>query len=481
MHFIAKITVMLTAFATGIVLFGQAAFPEQEQTEPVPVAPKVQSVVDELTRFFASSDTTPKRSRIQRPEEAPYCKVIPGPDQCSTLVYRCRYSPSKQIYTAIESLLSNAGVAEYVKEHNLIMIYDHNDRIRSIKETLIAMDVPSPQILIEAKIVEVTRSDGMQRSLTMTFANNNGTAGFQTSVPGQSSSSTDGAKMSWTANLGSDNNLNIALRWLLTAEDAKILSSPNIVVSRNQKSSISTGQDIPIQEATTVSSGISISTKFRRVGVSLEVEPVLINGNQVTLRVLPQVSNVLRYETIQQGTGTSATTYPVPVISIRNVETNLRMLDRQVVMMGGLYTNTNSVQQQRIPFLSDIPVLGEVFTSKYSISEVVQLIFFLKVHILSPEEVADGFLYDTDEIARSSNFIGDSVVNSKLMPIHQTTTESLKKEVLTSPVLSRIRHESELRKEAAGQKKAAGQEEAQKPSDAAPQKASSGEGQERSK
>jgi general secretion pathway protein D len=81
------------------------------------------------------------------------------------------------------------------------------------------------------------------------------------------------------------------------------------------------------------------------------------------LRLYPQVSSVLRYEKFPVG-GTSDQTYPVPVISVRSIESYLRMQDRQVVMLGGLYSNRDTLQEERVPVLSDIPFLGELFTGK---------------------------------------------------------------------------------------------------------------------
>lgn len=145
-----------------------------------------------------------------------------------------------------------------------------------------------------------------------------------------------------------------------------MLSSPNILISRNEVSRIITGEEIPIQEATSSGNNVLLSTTFKNVGVTLEVEPSMINRDNVTLRVFPKVSNVLRYESVSSGDSS----YSVPVISARSVETHLRMQDKQVVMMGGLYNSRNTLQQQRVPILSDLPYIGELFTGKNESKEV---------------------------------------------------------------------------------------------------------------
>ena len=288
------------------------------------------------------------------------------------------------------------------------------------------MDIPSPQILIEAKVVEVMFSDGMQRNLSLMFQGNRYQAGAQTQVPGNTTSSTSGATGNFTPYAGKD-SMNIAFQWLETAEDATVLSSPNILISRNETSRIVTGEEIPIQEATNTGTSIQMSTSFKEVGVTLEVEPSMINRDNVTLRVYPKVSNVQRYENISSG----GANYSVPVISARSVESYIRMQDKQVVMMGGLYSNRTTLQQERVPFLSDLPYIGELFTGKNESKEVTQLVFFLKIHIIQPDhQVANGIYYDFDNNAKVSEKLGEIVTNADSFPMRERSLKRFRDEVV---------------------------------------------------
>ena len=245
----------------------------------------------------------------------------------------------------------------------------------------------------------------MERNLSISYNGDKYSGGAETRVPG--TTGTDGLNGSFTP----VDDLNISFRWLQTATDARVVSSPNILISRNEVARIVTAQEIPIQEANTVSNSISFSTTYKRVGVTLEVEPQMINDDNVTLRLYPQVSSVLRYEAFPVG-GSSDQTYPVPVISVRSIESYLRMQDKQVVMLGGLYSNRDTLQEERIPVLSDIPFLGEIFTGKNHAREVIQLVFFVKVHIVPPEDVLYGFMYDPNEQMNDSERVADLVVDS---------------------------------------------------------------------
>ena len=402
----------------------------------------VLSVAQQLREMFQPI----RKHARQVEEEPPYLKIIPSTNDTSILIYRCRYVTASKLRNSVDAMISDTGYVEYAVEENLLTIRDATENVEAIAKTLPLIDVATPQVLIEAKIVEVLISDNTQRNLSFMF--NSPTTismidgynqrydgdtlsygGIQTSPQGGSSS--DGSVANWTFAAG-HNNFNIALQWLLTALDAKVLSSPVIVVGRNEEAEISNGQDVPIQSQTITNGSISTSTTFKRVGVTLTVEPLMVNKDNVTLRVEPEVSNIQSYQTISNGSGY----YQVPVISIRSISSYLRLADGQIVIMGGLYTNRNSVQQERIPFLSDIPYLGELFTSKYTDKEILQLLFFLRVRILNPNDMADGVLFDPEEMIRTTNDFGEVMRNSKELPTLETTIERVNDEFIENPLVS---------------------------------------------
>ncbi len=386
----------------------------------------VRSVIEELTELFTNDEPVSVVQVSNRQILPPYSKIIDGTNGRSTLIFRPRFTSAKPMYRALDGIITGSTYVEPLEEQNELIINAPTEEIKSYQNTLEAMDIPSPQILIEAKVVEVMFSDGMQRNLSLMFQGNRYQAGAQTQVPGNTTSSTSGATGNFTPYAGKD-SMNIAFQWLETAEDATVLSSPNILISRNETSRIVTGEEIPIQEATNTGTSIQMSTSFKEVGVTLEVEPSMINRDNVTLRVYPKVSNVQRYENISSG----GANYSVPVISARSVESYIRMQDKQVVMMGGLYSNRTTLQQERVPFLSDLPYIGELFTGKNESKEVTQLVFFLKIHIIQPDhQVANGIYYDFDNNAKVSEKLGEIVTNADSFPMRERSLKRFRDEVV---------------------------------------------------
>ncbi len=107
------------------------------------------------------------------------------------------------------------------------------------------------------------------------------------------------------------------------SRDAKILSAPNIIVDLGSTASIITGEDLPIQETQVTGNSVTTSTFYKRIGVKLNVPPMLINRDLVQLKVNPEVTSVVRFEQFTQNEITVST----PVIAIRNINTELSMLD----------------------------------------------------------------------------------------------------------------------------------------------------------
>ena len=395
-------------------------------------------LVDQLRSLLAPSEI----SKIEKAKSLPlkpFYKIIPGVDGFSTLVYYCRYiEVNKELVNAMESTVTNQGIVERSSEQNVIVIHDRTDKMTELANVMIAMDVEAPQVLVEAKVVEVNVGDGMQRDFDFKFRGTHGsTAGVDTSIQGQSKSD-KGLNVDWFPYVSGSKNFEINLQWLMHGQRAKILSAPNIIVSRNSPATITTGEEVPIQSSSTVGSSTNISTTFKQVGVILEIIPKFINNDTVTLTVAPEVSNISSYTKITSG----ETSYDAPHVSVRKVESTLTLSDGQVIMLGGLYSDKETINEERTPFLSDLPYIGEFFTAKNRGRELVQLIFFLRVTILSPDVIASSVIYDPGAQAKEVRKIGTMLQEStevfpKDQDANKTTLEQIEKEFLDRDKLSK--------------------------------------------
>ena len=344
-------------------------------------------------------------------DDKPYLQIIKSEDDRSTLVYRCRNTKGKSIVDAVESVISRVGTVEESKDENMLVINDTNAKINEIRQLITALDVTVPQILVEAKVIEVYTNDQFEREIEFDYnkgakqadatASRFGYDAEGSALPAQFNFSPFSAGIS-----GSYHRLNYFIKWLQTANDAQILSSPNLTVSLGSTASIVTGEDLPIQSTSSNGSTTNTSINYKRTGIQLQVNPIRINDKTVRLSVTPEVSTVTRYESIEQnGTNTN-----IPVISVRNVKTELTVRDGEVIMLGGLYSSEELKTEKKVPYLSDIPLLGWFFTSVDNTTVLKQLVFFLKVSIIdnSTETFAD-----LDKNASDMRKAGEIIKDSK--------------------------------------------------------------------
>ena len=161
------------------------------------------------------------------------------------------------------------------------------------------------------------------------------------------------------------------MRWLQNNNKAKILSSPYIFVSLGESATVSTGTDLPILNVSVNNEVSQESVDYKRTAVKLRVTPVLINQNTITLQVQPEVTSFVRSSNLSEST-------EAPIISVRNINTKLKVTDGGVVIMGGLHSREYISDQEKTPYIHKIPIIGNLFKGYSKKEEKVQLFLFLK-------------------------------------------------------------------------------------------------------
>ncbi len=383
------------------------------------------SVAEQLSGLFKPTDSK-KIQQLITSKVKPYLKIIENKKEGrSTLIYRCRYAKAQGLVNSMESVISPAATVEYSEEKNLIVINDLTTKMDELQQALFAIDIQVPQLLVEAQIVEVYIEAGMERDMRMEYTKtdrgdgNTSTFGSDL-VPPPQIPPEQGAGFNFfpyssgTTTSRITKNFNLFIKWLKNTRDAKILSAPNMIVDLGATASIITGEDLPIQETQVTGDTVTTSTRYKRVGVKLNVTPELINEDIVQIQVNPEVTSVVRYDTFVQNGNEIKT----PVIAIRNINTELSMIDGEIIMLGGLYSSEKLTSKRKTPFLSDIPYIGELFNSTEDSSVQKQLIFFLKVHVITPGNLDDNKFRDIDKIAEEIHKAADILDDSdKVFPL----------------------------------------------------------------
>ena len=249
---------------------------------------------------------------------------------------------------------------------------------------------PARQILVHAKIIDIDRI--ASKSLGIDWGNGStglsragGTYSFtpQPILFGQIG----------TAN-SADNNLfgggsldrispiAAQLSALITEDKARVLSEPSLMVLDGSEGSILVGGEIPIPVAQssngTSGASASVSIEYKPYGVRLLVGAALVGDKLIQLTVTPEVSE------LDYGAGLQLSGFSVPALTVRRATSTLQMGDGETLVIGGLYSNTVSRQVNRIPLLSQIPVLGEFFKSTTTRKEESELLILIQPEIVTP-------------------------------------------------------------------------------------------------
>ncbi|MDA0119344.1 pilus (MSHA type) biogenesis protein MshL [Vibrio sp. T11.5] len=253
------------------------------------------------------------------------------------------------------------------------------------------------QVILEAKILEVTLSDGYQQGIdwSKAFTSNGAnytigqgtpvTTGTPATLPGLDAV---GSLLGGQANLViSSGSFDAVISFMATQGDLNVLSSPRVTASNNQKAVIKVGTDsyFVTDFSTNVDSSSTTSTTSTDIeltpffsGISLDVTPQIDNDGSVLLHVHPAVIDVTE-ETKNINTGSSGTvSLPLATSSIRESDSVIRAQDGDVVVIGGLMKSNTLDRTSKVPFLGDVPALGHLFRNTTQYTEKTELVILLK-------------------------------------------------------------------------------------------------------
>lgn len=301
------------------------------------------------------------------------------------LVYDCKYIQAFNLRRVIEEFISSDGMVAESNESDQLVVSDRAENIKILTGIIQKLDRPVPQVLIEARIVELNVDSDLEKEVDL-FYERTGTdkltgdlslldqIGTKLGVAGAAPNTGQGGISDSQIWANGNETLNLFIRYLETNGQAKILSAPNLIIQRGKEGSIVTGREVPILSQTSSSGGVTTSTEFKSVGIKLSVKPTMIAGDRIRLEVNPEVSTVIGFSVAGDVSN--------PIIAVRQARTELEVKDGQLISMAGLLQSTDRDTRRRTPGLSNIPLLGALFKSDRRQSEQTQLIIFLKINIL---------------------------------------------------------------------------------------------------
>lgn len=316
------------------------------------------------------------------------------------------------ILPVVQRRLSRRGSVEVDGRSNTLIITDVKDNIDAIRQLVVLLDQPEPQVEIETRIVIASKSFsrdlGVQLNALAINNSTGGTAGFGTAAGSPLAGSTAGVAntiglrpagipqgiINPSGALGANlANTVIGLTTgmigtaqisaLITAAEsrgtARTVATPRVTALNNRKAEISSGQQIPVTTPQTGAGGtggvLVFTTTFISVPLRLEVTPQITDAGTVVLHVIAENNSV----------NTAIAINGTPGIDTQRMETEVLVPNGGTTIVGGVLGDQETETQNRTPGVASLPIIGNLFKRKGVSRQSSEILFFITPRIYRPD------------------------------------------------------------------------------------------------
>ncbi len=318
-------------------------------------------------------------------------------------VVQVNYAKAADIARLFQSVTNNGGVAEergsiaVDDRTNNIIAYQTQERLDELRRIVAQLDIPVRQVMIEARIVEANVD--YDKSLGVRWGGNLG-AGNKWSAWGKNGNldiedgEDGGQQITWPMNtpfvdmgaVGSTSGiglgfvtdnaiLDLQLSAMEKTGNGEVVSQPKVVTADKETAKILKGSEVPYQEA---SSSGATSTSFKEAALSLEVTPQITPDNRIIMEVKV---------TKDEPDFSQAATTGVPAIRKNEVNAKVLVTDGETIVIGGVFSNTQSKSVDKVPFLGDLPYLGRLFRRDLVQDRKSELLVFITPRIMNNQSI----------------------------------------------------------------------------------------------
>ena len=270
--------------------------------------------------------------------------------------------------------LSSRGSVSADVRTNTLLINDTRKKIDEIRRMLEVLDRPVDQVLIEARVViadeSFSRDLGSRFSMTNTDAPGEGsdrsiTTGFDTGF---------GVSGAGTFNLGilrPSSNIEIELSALQAEGRGEVVSNPRVITTNQREATITQGDEIGYTTPQAEGAGQAIATPaFKEALLELKVTPTITSDGRVFMQINIKKDDIKGF------------TNSVPSLTKRSITTGVMVDSGDTVVIGGVYEFRNREDVSKLPWLGDIPVLGNLFKKKGKSNSKAELLVFVTPRVL---------------------------------------------------------------------------------------------------
>jgi type IV pilus assembly protein PilQ len=297
--------------------------------------------------------------------------------------------------THVNRVLSDRGGASHDLTTNTLVVTDTLDRQASVESVLKSVDLPTKQVMIEARIVVAddtfSRDLGAKLGIQRQLKNGDTKFGIGTTQTNSATLATTGVPSATALNFdlttatlaapslgftifnaSAATMLSLELQALEVDSRGKIVSNPRVVTTNLRPAVILQGTQIPYQTSSGV--GVAPTTSFKDALLCLLVSPQILNNDSVILNV----------EVTKDAAGTVQADGQFP-INVKRVKTQVRVNNGETAVLGGIFEQTVRNDTNKVPFLGDLPILGNLFKQNSKSDAKTEMLIFLTPRILQED------------------------------------------------------------------------------------------------
>ena len=324
-------------------------------------------------------------------------KELAGPLIVKT--FTLSYSKAADVQSLLSTKLSERGEIIIDNRTNTLIVTDVKDRMDLIEKLISVFDTPTPQVAIEARIVEATstfiRNLGIQwgwRGISDPFYGNQTSlqfpnkvlldgamipqgivtkgiggplGGYAINLPAPAFSTAIGLSL---GNVLDTFRLDMALSALETSGSGRIISTPTVTTQNNQQAEIIQGRQIPVQTV----ANFTVTTRYVNAALELKATPQITAEGTIIMYIEIQ-NNAADFANLVNG---------IPPIITQSAKTTVMVPDGGTAVIGGIYRTEDSITRERVPFFHKIPILGNLFRSFARTKQNRELLIFITPRII---------------------------------------------------------------------------------------------------
>jgi type IV pilus secretin PilQ/predicted competence protein len=363
--------------------------------------------------------------------------------------YQFSYARAKDTAPLLASQLASKDPPQVDERTNTIFFRETRSNIDNVRKLLVQVDKPTKQVMIEARLVEVTANPRQSFGINWAGVVGSSTSAktFSYGAPATGTTTTTSSTIPTTdLALGDPNNKNLfgslgklalgqfailtvpqmsaTLRLLNEDADAEFLANPRVVTADNQQAKIEITRNQPVpqlnfneQTATAVFGGF----QDKIFGNKLLVRPSVNKDNFITLAVKPEISNKVGDQTFTFATAQVSS----PIIDTRTLDSNVLIKSADTLAIGGLLQDEQTKARNKVPFLGDLPMLGYLFGERLNARVKRNLLVFVTPTIIDLhygtglEDQVSGLHHSGEEYADPNGWRNNAKGAVRMVPTPQ--------------------------------------------------------------